>query len=120
METSIFESKSGVEYQLVNHSGLEIEVRLDGKTVGSIVFREIELPQPPYILYHITNLGLDKCKGQGVGKACLLFHQEINRAPISAGRDDGIPVEDGSHLTGDGVGFIAKMRHDRIVCPITE
>ena len=120
METSIFESKSGVEYQLVNHSGLEIEVRLNGKTVGSIVFREVGLPHPPYVLYHITNLGLDKCKKQGVGRACLLFHKEIYSAPLSAGRDDGILEDDGSHLTGDGVGFIAKMRQEGIVCPKTE
>lgn len=56
---------------------------------------------------------------QGVGRACLLFHKEIYSAPLSAGRDDGIPKMMEVTLQ-DGVGFIAKMRQEGIVCPKTE
>ena len=41
---------------------------------------------------------------------------EIFNSPLTAGNDNGTTSTDGSHLTGDGPGFIAKMKMEGIVC----
>ena len=70
--------------------------------------------------FHITHLELEKCKREGIGRRCLQYHKEIFDSPITAGPKCGSKQEDGSHLVGDGVPFIAKMRMEGIVCPDPE
>jgi hypothetical protein len=82
------------------------------KIIGSLEFREIGSPEENFL--KITNAFLDRKDGsylrQGIGRRCLTIVAEISGLKIIASDDDGIRKDDGSHLTGDAPGFIAKMR----------
>jgi len=113
-----FLASDGQTYQIqIDDFGDEINVLFQGEKKGSISLRLIEgdLPYPPDV-YHITHLALDSCSHRGIGRRCLQFHRELFDAPITAGSNNGTRCEDGSHLTGDGPGFIARMKAEGIVC----
>lgn len=114
MTTTLFTSKSGQLYEIDVTDGSEILVTKDGKKCGSILLSCRECDDADYD--HITNLGLEGCKGEGVGRQCLKLHKETFGAPLTAGSSHSGKQDDGSHLTGDGPGFIEKMRKEGIVC----
>lgn len=114
MTTTLFTSQSGQLYEIDVTDGSEILVTKDGKKCGSILLSCRECDDADY--YHITNLGLEGCKGEGVGRQCLKLHKEMFDAPLTAGSSHSGKQDDGSHLTGDGPGFIEKMRKEGIVC----
>jgi ribosomal protein S18 acetylase RimI-like enzyme len=105
-----------------------LEIELDGgeivvsrgikeKGVIRLDYREGDPARGQPDTFHITHLALDNCKRLGIGRACLLFHQEHYGCPLTAGYADRGQAEDGSHLTGDRPGFIAAMRAQGIVLP---
>jgi hypothetical protein len=114
-----FMASNGLAYTIcVDDEGEEIRVMASGITIGRILLRLIEHDYPHQgNTYLITHLGLQKCKRLGIGRRCLQLHRRIFDSPITAGSNNGITSEDGSHLTGDGPGFIAKMRAEKIVEP---
>ena len=114
MTTTLFTSKSGQQYEIDVTDGSEILVTKDGEKCGSILLSYRECDDADY--YRITNLGLEGCKGQGVGRQCLKLHKEMFDAPLTAGSSHSGKQDDGSHLTGDGPGLIKKMREEGIVC----
>ena len=114
MTTTLFTSKSGQQYEIDVTDGSEILVTKDGEKCGSILLSCRECDDADY--YHITNLGLEGCKGEGVGRQCLKLHKEMFDAPLTAGSSHSGKQDDGSHLTGDGPSFIEKMRKEGIVC----
>ena len=113
-----FLASDGKTYQIqIDEPGDEINVLFQGAKRGSISLRLIEGDQPCQPdTYHITHLALDSCSHRGIGRRCLQFHRELFDAPITAGSNDGTKSDDGSHLTGDGPGFIARMKAEGIVC----
>lgn len=120
MNSEIFKAKSGKEYRIELDDGDEISVWFGDVKQGTISLRRIEGAEEgpgdlAYDYYHITHLALDACKGQGIGRRCLQFHQEVFEADITAGNYRDGQMDDGSHLTGDGPGFIAKMRAEGLV-----
>lgn len=120
MDFSEFQTRDrGPIYRLeIDDTGEQITVsKLTLELVGSISLRYIDDDEDASNqgCFHITNLSLDACKKQGVGRACLEYHRELFSSTITAGTADGNSSEDGSHLTGDGVAFIAKMRKEGIV-----
>lgn len=98
----------------LSEDGEEITVLIENKRIGEIYLSEIN---NNHCLqnYYIRFLGLDKCKGQGIGRECLKFHKEYFGCPLTAASNDGIKQDDGSHLVNDGAGFIEKMRQEGIV-----
>jgi len=113
-----FLASDGNTYKIqIDDPGDEINVLFQGAKKGSISLRLIEgdLPCQPDI-YHITHLALDSCSHRGIGRRCLQFHRELFDAPITAGSNVGTKCDDGSHLTGDGPGFIARMKAEGLVC----
>lgn len=48
-------------------------------------------------------------KGAGLGRASLEFFKEYTEADVFARENDGQVRDDGSHLTEDAPGFVAKM-----------
>lgn len=120
-----FTAKDGKRYQIkIDDEGTQISVHLSGTMLGTIELTHKEEGEVEkggcYEWFHITNLSLDKCKFKGIGRECLIFHKESFGIPITAGKSDGSKSEDGSHLTGDGVGFIDKMRKEGVVEPCTD
>lgn len=109
-----FTAKDGTIANIViDQDGTVISVWIGGAETGSI---ELTMGDGPYH-FHITHMFLNKCKGKGIGRACLRFHKECFAAPLTASS----PFEpgqklDGSHLTGDGLPSISKMRDEGIVC----
>lgn len=113
-----FPASDGNIYKIqIDDLGEQINVFFQGAKKGSISLRLIE-GNPPCqpVAYHITHLALDSCSPLGIGRRCLQFHRELFDESITASNNDGIKCDDGSHLTGDGPGFIAQMRAEGIVC----
>lgn len=118
MDTKDFQARDGKTYQLrMDYLGEDIEVYLNEVKLGRISMRYIEIPNDPYYYFYITDLSLESCKGQGIGRACLNFHKEIHDAHIVAADPNCSEQDDGSHLIDDGIPFIDKMREEGIVCP---
>lgn len=116
-----FTATDGKIYEIsLDDFGEDISVIFAGVTVGTISLRLIEgdYPNLPEI-YHITHLALERCSRRGIGRRCLELHRENFDSPLTAGTNDGTTSQDGSHLTGDGPGFIEKMRKEGIVEPLT-
>lgn len=113
--------KTGNKFTIyIDDSGEEISVFSEESKVGSI---SLSLTYGEYKYkdcFHITNLSLDKCQGQGVGRRCLQFHIENFDGLLTAASHDGNRRDDGSHLTGAGFPFIQQMRSEKIVCPDSE
>lgn len=118
MNETRFLASDGKTYLIaIDDSGEDIHVSHDDSVVGTISLRLIESDDPyqPDI-YHITHLALDECSHRGIGRRCLQLHRETFASPLTAAEDNGTTCADGSHLTGDGPGFIAKMRREGLVC----
>ena len=109
--------------------GRQIEIQLaddysevvgwhNGSRIGAISFCHDwgDEPGVPEHLY-ITHLDLSAtyCHA-GIGSQMLEFVRDETGLPILAADNDGIQRGDGSHLTGDGPGFVAAMRRRGLVC----
>ena len=118
-----FNASDANNYKIqISDEGETISVYLGEQIVGKILLEYKSdnitgYPGGEKEIYHIINLSLDGCKGIGLGQACLEFHKEIYGLPITAGQDRMVhgESEDGSHLTGDGVGFVSAMREKHII-----
>ena len=91
-----------------------------GKLVGEIEFRLIEGPGKGLgDVLKLTSAYLDKSgpeyKGRGIGRRCLQLMREASGLEITASEFDGQRQDDGSHLTGDAPGFVAKMREEGLI-----
>jgi len=107
-------SKSGKRFLIeMDDMGENISVSQEGVHLGSISLDVSEDDSH----YHITGLSLDNCPpGQGIGRACLQTHIEWFAKPITAeSHHEVYKREDGSHLTGRGPGFVAKMRQEGLI-----
>lgn len=114
-----FRAKDQKTYQIkLDDDGTDISVFYENRKLGfiSLYFIEYDLEENSH--YHITNLALEECKHRGLGRECLVFHKSIFGYSLTAGGQfAGESCVDGSHLTGDGVGFIYKMRLEKVVEP---
>lgn len=101
----------------VNYDGSEILVH----TASGVEIGGFELDLLEDGAYYITRMGLERAGEQfrhkGIGRQALKLHKKVFEARIRAASDDGIPLPDGSHLTGDAPAFIQKMREEGIVEP---
>jgi hypothetical protein len=102
----------------INEPSHLVHMRPAGQSLGTINLNEREDDFPKDGYYHICHLALDACKGRGLGQACLEFHKENYSAPLTAAQPGSGSLPDGSHLIGDGIPFIARMRAKRIVAPV--
>lgn len=116
MNKTDFRAQDEDVYEIwIDDSGEEISVFKDESKLGSISLNVIHDDMSSLELYHITHLALDKCKRRGIGRACLIYHRELFGMPISAGSDTGTRSDDGSHLTGDGLPFVTRMREEGLI-----
>ncbi|MEL7213682.1 MAG: hypothetical protein AAGK92_13550 [Pseudomonadota bacterium] len=93
---------------------------LTGQQIGSIDFTLIEAPDAPDGYYlKMTHAFLEGANGkylhEGIGTECVRLMGKVTGFPITASDDDGAVHEDGSHLTGDAPGWVAKLRQRKLV-----
>lgn len=89
----------------------------DGKKIGSVQLERIKDDHTEYakLTWIYMDLFDDTYKGNGLGRECLNFFKEVTGLDIAAEYHDGIRKDDGSHLTQDAPGFVAKMREEGII-----
>jgi hypothetical protein len=100
---------------LIDDFGLQICVtNEDGDKMGSI-----ELKENPGGSYHLMWMYLDQAgdryKRKGIGRQCLLFHKSIYGALFTATEDNGMRMDDGSHLTGDAPAFVQALQSEGLI-----
>lgn len=103
---------------VVDESLQEIYIEIpERKKIGEIILHRIDTGQNEE--FKITHMFMDMLdasyKRKGIGHEALKFFKEITGGTITAEENDGIRKEDGSHLTGDAVEFVAKMREEGII-----
>ncbi len=69
--------------------------------------------------YKITWMYMDlinkSYKRMGIGRECIRFFEEIMGVTLTAEYHDGIPNNEGSHLTQDAPAFVAQMRKEGLI-----
>ena len=88
-----------------------------GEEIGRMQFRAIEYPKgyETIEVLHLWHMDFGSYKGQGIGRRCLELVLEHSGSEITASDDDGVRKDDGSHLIGDGLVFVARMRQDGLI-----
>lgn len=91
----------------------------DGDEIGSLKFREITDGTDSVLKLCWAYLDrLDASyRCQGIGRECLKRVSELSGLPIVTEDDHGHRQDDGSHLTGDALCFVAKMRAEGFIAP---
>ncbi len=113
--SSQFQTSNGKTVKIViDEDVMSIVVyTLGGKKIGNIDLGERDGD------YHILWMYLDQLNSdyvrKGIGRAALKFFKETYRCGLTASADNGLTLDDGSHLTGDAPGFVAQMRHEGII-----
>lgn len=112
--------------ELLLTTGDRVQLRLDADAVrvfdaqsaeiGRIVFASSEMPDGgDYVnVWRITNMFIEggggRYKRQGIGTRAVQYFLWANSGDFfEITENDGQRREDGSHLTGDGVGFMAHL-----------
>jgi hypothetical protein len=87
----------------------------DGREIGHLRFRLFEgdddhhiAPYYKLVWAHLNFLGAGYTH-QGIGHAALRFWNGLSGQAAAVERHTGIPNDEGSHLTGDAPGFVARM-----------
>jgi hypothetical protein len=116
MNVTEFEGKDGKTYTIaIDDDGELITVACGTEKLGSISLHRYEVDDnASFDFFRVTHLELETPSGTGVGRRCLQFHKELFGCRIEAGVE-GLRMDDGSHLTERGPGFMARMREEGIV-----
>lgn len=90
-----------------------------GERIGALAFSLIKDPSGYSLkLVHAFLEGMGGgYRRQGIGREMLRRMIEMTGMAIFAAVNDGQVQEDGSHLTGDGPAFVAKMRSEGLIVP---
>jgi hypothetical protein len=85
--------------------------------VGSITLMYVngdDWKSPSY--FYLQKLDLKGCTRLGIGTEVFRLHNKIFGEPITAAKESGSKMYDGSHLIDDGIPFVAKMREKGLIC----
>ncbi|ATG20937.1 hypothetical protein CO705_14190 [Ralstonia pickettii] len=109
-----FRDKNDREISLeLDEDSLIVKATHNGTLIGKMEFVEIEQDRGPSaykLIWMYLDMAGPEYKSCGIGQKILELMNEFTGGPIIAGSGDGRQSDDGSHLTGDGPGFVAKMR----------
>lgn len=88
-----------------------------GEWIGSLNFKEIEEDRGSYLKLVWAYLdALDSSyTRQGIGRECVRLMKESSGLSIFSSDNDSLRQDDGSHLTGDAPGFIAKLNEEGLI-----
>ena len=120
--SDLFRCNNGEEVRIAIDEFADFETKVigpSGEEIGRFEFRADW--ECGYLLLSWMYLDLKdpKWKNQGIGREILLRIKEMTSLTIVTREDDGFVQDDGSHLTGDAPGFVAKMCQEGIIHKIT-
>lgn len=92
-------------------------VYFEGVKIGEFHFNCYEQPVSPHMdetIARLTHAFLEgengRFKGQGIGTEAVRFFVQCTDYRLELPENDGIRKDDGSHLVGDGPGFVESLR----------
>jgi hypothetical protein len=120
VEEAAYRCKDGREIRIYidDESDFRTTVRDgDGREIGRFAFDWIDDLNGDYLKLRWAHLDLidSSYLRQGIGRECLKRVKEFSDLAIVAEDHDGVQREDGSHLTNDAPGFVARMRHEHLI-----
>ena len=126
MVSSAARELSMIEFKTDNGEKLSVEYENckvtvqdeNGQEVGLFTFREIEVPDgySSVSYLHLCQMDLGGYTGQGLGRLCLKVARDQSGMTIAASDpNDHEQKDDGSHLVGDGPGFVRKMQAEGLI-----
>lgn len=110
----IYRTPNGTIVKLeIDDEWTEIKVKdKNDNDLGEFEFRELESGG-----YKLMRMYCTPVRRSGIGRAALEFFLEIAGGPIYTSPNDGVPRDDGSHLTENAPGFVAKMIKEGLIEP---
>ncbi|WP_394697450.1 GNAT family N-acetyltransferase [Pseudoxanthomonas japonensis] len=90
----------------------------NGDPIGEFEFAPQDDGQNEW--HHLTSMFLEEqpqYQGQGIGEEMLRRFRDEMGTVITADENTGQKSNLGSHLTGTGVGFVARMREKKLIAP---
>lgn len=108
----IYRASTGKHYKLImNDEQTEILINdLQNKQIGEFEFKELD-----YSGYKLMRMYSNDAKQSGLGRAALEYFRDVVGFPIYVSSNDGLTKNDGSHLTEDAPGFVAKMIEEQLI-----
>jgi hypothetical protein len=126
MFMTLVEKIEGERRRLILTSGEIVELRLEDDSVAAyaqdneirrLCFRAYRMAVSKHhdeTYYHLTSAFIEggggKYKYRGIGTEAFRFFREYTSAKVTFSENDGLRKDDGSHLTGDGVRFVTKLK----------
>ena len=108
-----FIAKDGNKYEIAFDGTKAVVLNSNGDEVGSMSFDEVQVPHGYETLtyLHLCHMDMKNHTGLGLGRATLDVARKESGFDIAASDPgDHVPKDDGSHLVGDGPGFVRKMQ----------
>lgn len=118
-ETRDIQIKNGetVTLKIDDHEHTVTALNGSNQEIGSLEFSNVD----DFDKYKLRWMYLDKLGNQykkmGIGTAAILFDKDFFDCAVYADYNDGIPKDDGSHLTQDAPSFVGKLRDQGIIEP---
>ena len=115
----LFTTKSATEVniEIDEEDYIATVTELSGSEIGRLEFKLIEDVYQSYL--KLTWAFLDNNNKanihKGIGRECIKLMNEHTGFPICAAQNNGRQNSDGSHLTGDAPGFVAKMEEEGLL-----
>ena len=120
MEEAAYRCKDGRDVHIYIDDEMDFLTTIrdgEGREIGRFEFDWIDDLDGDYLKLRWAYLDVIdssyRCKG--IGRECLKRVKEFSGFEIVAEDHDGVQRDDGSHLTNDAPGFVARMRRERLI-----
>lgn len=116
-----FTAKGGETVYIDASDPWDVRVRnADEDEIGRFQFREIEYPSGQCgteTCLHLCHMEIDaEYRRRGIGRACIRQARlESGAASITASNAQARNLDDGSHLIGDGPGFVRALAREGVL-----
>lgn len=108
----IYKNSKGQLFKFILENETELLIEeVDGNYVGEFEFQELDYSSG----YKIMRMYTNQHKNTGLGSAALQYFLDVFGGPLFTSPDDGIPRDDGSHLTEDAPSFVHHMKAKGII-----
>lgn len=102
----IYRNSKGQLFKFILEDEFELLIEdMDGNSIGEFEFKELDYGNG----YKVMRMYTNEHKNTGLGSAALVYFLEMYGGPLYTSPNDGIPKDDGSHLTEDAPFFVQHM-----------
>lgn len=108
----IYRNSDGMLFKMILETEDELLIQdMDGVQIGEFEFQELDHGN----VYKIMRMYTNEYKNTGLCSAALLYFLDVYDGPLYTSAHNGLPLNDGSHLTEDDPSFVMHMQARGII-----